>query len=459
MTATTHLSVEQRRERGRALRENVPRSSHADWSPSRDRADPVALLESQNADRVDWLVPIRRGRMMVSPFSFFRGAARIMASDLSATPVSGLNVQTCGDAHLGNFGLYASPERQLVFDLNDFDETLGGPWEWDIKRLAVSFMIAARHNGLAKTAARKVTRRVLRAYREAMSTFAEQRHTDVFYALLSADDILNAAKGQNRQSRIEALHEKARSKDSRQALHRLAEEVDGEYRLRHEPPDLIPLRHARPEHAGEPLRERIMRNFVSYEKTVPHHCRRLLDRYLAVDLALKVVGVGSVGTECFVLLLEGRDRSDPLFLQIKQAGRSVLEEHLSPSPYENQGRRVIEGQRLMQTVSDPFLGWGRDEESGKDFYWRQLRDWKGSVDIADLDASDLRFYARLCGWTLARAHARTGDPIAISGYLGSGDVFDRAIGRFSESYADQNEQDYGRFVEQIDSGKLDAVKQ
>ncbi len=459
MTAATYLSVEQRRKQGRSLREKVPRSSHADWSTSPDRADPIALLESQNAERVEWLVPIRRGRMMASPFSFFRGGARVMACDLAATPVSGLNVQVCGDAHLANCGLYASPERQLVFDLNDFDETLEGHWEWDVKRLAVSFMIAARHNGLGKTAARQVTSRVVRAYREAISTFAEQRNTEVFYALLSADQVLKAAKGQNRQKRIEALHEKAKSKDSRQALHRLAEEVDGEYRIRHEPPDLIPLRLARPEHAGEPLRERVMRNFESYKATVPHHCRRLLDRYRAVDLGFKVVGVGSVGTECFVLLLEGRDRSDPLFLQIKQAGRSVLEEHLSLSPYENQGRRVVEGQRLMQTVSDPFLGWGQDKESGKDFYWRQLRDWKGSVDIEDLDASDLRFYARLCGWTLARAHARSGDPIAISGYLGSDDSFDEAIGQFSERYAHQNESDHERFVEQVDSGKLDAVKQ
>lgn len=459
MIATTHPSSEQRRERGQALREKVPRSSHADWSPPRDRADPVALLEAQNVDRVDWLVPIRRGRMMASPFSFFRGAARIMASDLAATPVSGLNVQACGDAHLANFGLYASPERQLVFDLNDFDETLRGPCEWDVKRLAVSFMIAARHNGLGKRAARKVSGQVVRAYRETMSKFAKQRHTEVFYALLSADDILKAAKGKNRRKRIEALHEKAKSKDSRQALHRLAEEVDGEYRIRHEPPDLIPLRHARPERAGEPLHERIMGNFESYKTTVPHHCRRLLDRYQAVDLALKVVGVGSVGAECFVLLLEGRDRSDPLFLQIKQAGRSVLEEHLSPSPYENQGRRVVEGQRLIQTVSDPFLGWGRDEESGRDFYWRQLRDWKGSVDVEGLDASDLRFYAGVCGWTLARAHARSGDPIAISGYLGSDDAFDEALVQFSERYADQNEIDHQRFVDQIDSGNLEAERE
>jgi len=459
MTATTYLSAEQRRERGKALRDEVPRSSHADWSPSRDRGDPVALLEAQNADRVNWLVPIRRGRMMASPFTFFRGAARVMASDLSATPVSGLDVQACGDAHLANFGLYASPERQLVFDLNDFDETLGGPWEWDIKRLAVSFMIAARHNGLGQSAARKVTERVARAYREAMSDFAERRNTDVFYALLSADDILKAAKGGNRRKRIGLLDDKAKSKDSRQALHKLAEEVEGQYRIRHEPPDLVPLRHARREHAGDPLRERMMRYFTAYKVTVPHHCRRLLDRYQPVDMAFKVVGVGSVGTECFVLLLEGRDRSDPLFLQIKQAGHSVLEEHLSPSPYANQGRRVVEGQRLMQTVSDPFLGWGTDENSGRDFYWRQLRDWKGSVDVEDLDASDLRFYARLCGWTLARAHARSGDPIAISGYLGSGDAFDDALGQFSERYADQNECDHARFVEQIDSGRLQAEKE
>jgi uncharacterized protein (DUF2252 family) len=459
MMTGAHLSIEERLASGKALRKEVPRSSHADWSPSKDRCDPVALLEAQNAGRLDWLVPVRRGRMMASPFAFYRGAARVMASDLATTPVTGLRVQTCGDAHLANFGLYASPERELVFDLNDFDETLEGPWEWDVKRLAVSFTIAARHNALDKSGARKVTERVLRAYREAITEFARQRHSDVFYAFLSAEDILRMAQGEGRKRRIRALHDTAKSKDNRQALHRLAEEVDGEYRIRHEPPILVPLWHAREEFESNLYRERVLRNFKYYEDTVPHHCKRLLDRYEAVDLAFKVVGVGSVGTECFVLLLEGRDRSDPLFLQIKQAGRSVLEDYLSPSPYDNQGRRVVEGQRLMQAFSDPFLGWGRDRDSGRDFYWRQLRDWKGSVEIADLSASDLRFYARLCGWTLARAHARSGDPIAISGYLGTSDAFDEAVGEFAIRYADQNERDHARFVEQIERGRLEAEKE
>ncbi len=453
------LSIEERLASGKALREQVPRSSHAGWTHSPERRDPVALLEAQNTDRVDWLVPVRRSRMMASPLTFYRGAARIMASDLATTPVTGLKVQTCGDAHLANFGLYASPERELVFDLNDFDETLEGPWEWDVKRLAVSFTIAARHNGLDKSDARKVTERVLRAYREAMTEFARQRHTEVFYAFLSAEDMLRMAKGEGRKNRIRALHDRAKSRDSRQALHRLAEEVDGEYRIRHEPPILVPLWHAREESENKLYRERVLRNFRSYEDTLPHHCKRLLDRYKAVDMAFKVVGVGSVGTECFVLLLEGRDRSDPLFLQIKQAGRSVLEEYLSSSPYDNQGRRVVEGQRLMQALSDPFLGWGRDRDSGRDFYWRQLRDWKGSVEIDDLSAPDLRFYARLCGWTLARAHARSGDPIAISGYLGAGDAFDEAVGEFAIRYADQNERDHARFVEEIESGRLEAERE
>jgi uncharacterized protein (DUF2252 family) len=456
MTMTAHVSVEERWARGRALRERAPRSSHADWSPGTDRPDPVALLEAQNADRVTWLVPIRRGRMSASPFTFFRGAARIMAADLAATPTTGLDVQACGDAHLANFGLYASPERELVFDLNDFDETIDGPWEWDIKRLAASFTIAARHNGLKKSVGRRVAERVLRAYREAMAKFAEKRYTDVFYAMLSADDMLSATKDKHRRQRLRALDEKAKSKTSIQALHKLTEAVAGEYRIRHVPPVLIPLRHARPEHGGERLRQRLLRSFKAYEATVPHHCKRLLDRYRPIDIAFKMVGVGSVGTECFVLLLEGRDRSDPLFLQIKQAGRSVLEEYLSPGPYDHQGRRVVEGQRLMQAVSDPFLGWARETDSGRDFYWRQLRDWKGSVNIDDLAAPDLHFYARLCGWTLARAHARSGDPIAISGYLGSSDAFDKAVARFADVYADQNERDYAQFIEQIESGKLEA---
>jgi uncharacterized protein (DUF2252 family) len=459
MMTRAHLSIEERLASGKALRRQVPRPSHADWSPSQDRPDPVALLEAQNDGRVDWLVPVRRGRMMASSFAFYRGAARIMASDLATTPVTGLKVQTCGDAHLANFGLYASPERELVFDLNDFDETLEGPWEWDVKRLAVSFTIAARHNGLDKSGARKVTERVLRAYREAMMEFARLRHTEVFYASLSAEDILRMAKDEGRKKRIRTLLDKAKSRDSRQALHRLAEEVDGEYRIRHEPPILVPLWHAREEFEGKLYGERVLRNFRSYEDTLPHHCKRLLDRYQAVDMAFKVVGVGSVGTECFVLLLEGRDRSDPLFLQVKQAGRSVLEEYLSPCAYDNQGRRVVEGQRLMQAFSDPFLGWGRDRDSGRDFYWRQLRDWKGSVEIADLSASNLRFYARLCGWTLARAHARSGDPIAIYGYLGASDTFDEAVGKFAVRYADQNESDHARFVEQIESGRLEAEKE
>ncbi len=447
-------AVEERRAAGEALRDAVPHASHADWSPGRDRHDPVELLEAQNADRVGWLVPIRRGRMRLSPFSFYRGAARVMAFDLATTPATGLPVQACGDAHLANFGLYASPERSLVFDLNDFDETLGGPWEWDLKRLAASFTIAARHNGLADSDARKVTGRALRTYRKTMATFANRTNIEVFHTLLGAEDILKAAKSKTRRKRFRALEEKAESRDSRQALRTLAEEVDGEYRIKHEPPILVPLRGVREDHAVPGVRERVLRDFRSYKATVPHDCKRLLDRYRPVDIALKVVGVGSVGTECYVMLLEGRDRSDPLFLQIKQAGRSVLEEHLPPGPYDNQGRRVVEGQRLMQAVSDPFLGWGRSRDTGHDFYWRQLRDWKGSVNIENLSASDLAHYARLCGWTLARAHARTGDPIAISGYLGSGDGFDKAMVLFAERYADQNEADHARFVAQTDSGRL-----
>ena len=394
--------------------------------------------------------------MMASPFAFFRGTARIMAGDLATTPVSGLMVQACGDAHLANFGLFASPERRLVFDLNDFDETLEGPWEWDLKRLGASVTIAARHNGLDDQESLQATTEVARNYRQAMRDFAGRRTTDIWYALINEEDYLAFADSKRVKERGKKTIAKAKSKHSRQALDRLTEEVDGRYRIKSEPPMLVPLRQLDDERRVY-FEGLVRKSFDAYLGSVSPDCKVLLEKFQPRDVALKVVGVGSVGTRCWILLLEGRDRNDPLFLQMKEATYSVLAEFLRPSPYENHGRRVVEGQRLMQTASDIFLGWTHTPETGHDFYWRQLRDWKGSVDIENVDAAALNSYARLCGWTLARSHARSGDPVAIAGYLGSNDTFDRALTEFAEHYADQNERDYEAFLEEIRRGRLEAA--
>lgn len=453
-----HPSPEQRHESGRALRERTPRESHGDWLSASDRKDPVALLEEQNRDRIDWLLPVRRARMAANPFAFYRGAARIMAHDLAPTPVSGLRTQICGDAHLANFGSYASPERRLVFDLNDFDETLPGPWEWDVKRLAASFVIAGRHNGLKPAKAREITANAVNVYRRAMDHLAKLRVTDVWYHLVSMEELVGDVDKKRVRKAAKSQIKKARKKDSRQALAKLASEVDGEYRIRSEPPFLIPLRDLAERHRSADLREIAVNGLEEYLKTVPDHVGCLLRKFRLVDAAVKVVGVGSVGTHCFVLLLQGRDAEDPLFLQVKQAGKSVLEEHLPPSRYPTAGQRVVEGQRLMQTVSDIFLGWLEHPLSGNHFYVRQLKDWKRSVDVENATYDQLFAFGKTRGWTLARAHARVGDPIAIAAYLGSGNVFQRAVTEFAERYAEQNEKDYLAFRAEIDAGRLDAVE-
>ncbi|MDJ0958049.1 MAG: DUF2252 domain-containing protein [Arenicellales bacterium] len=448
----------ERYEYGRALREQVPLESHAEWAPASGRADPVALIEEQNKDRVSWLVPVRRVRMAISPFTFYRGSARIMAADLADTPVSGLTTQICGDAHLANFGAYASPERRLVFDLNDFDETLPGPWEWDVKRLAASFILAGRHNDLSKKESRKITQIAARTYRQAMTELATLGLTDIWYSLVEAEKLLKlATSGKARKAASKGVR-KAMRKDSRQALEKLAEEVDGKYRIRSEHPLLVPLRDVPEEYDRDKMHEMLVHAFERYDASIPDHLGHLLRKFKLVDFALKVVGVGSVGTRCYIVLLEGRDRNDPLFLQIKQANKSVLEEHLSPSQYENSARRVVEGQRLMQTVSDIFLGYTEARVSGNHYYWRQLKDWKASADVENTSFENLSAYARSRGWTLARAHARAGDPITIAGYLGTDKTFDRAIAEFAEQYADQAEHDYAAFVAQIKSGQLEAAE-
>jgi uncharacterized protein (DUF2252 family) len=457
MSSLIRPTVKERLELGKSLRKQAPRTSHAELPAETSQRDPIGLLEDQNKNRLDWLVPVRRRRMMASPFTFYRGGARIMAADLATTPMTGLTVQLCGDAHLANFGLFASPERAVVFDLNDFDETLEGPWEWDVKRLATSFAIAVRHNNVDSDKGRAIMGRLMQSYQAAMNEFAGRRMTDIWYSLIDERGYLAYADRTCTKKRAAKTIAKAKGKHHRQALDRLAEDVDGQYRIKSEPPLLLPLR----ELGGKlnpKIEEGVIRRvYDAYVQSVTRDCRVLLNKYHPVDFGLKVVGVGSVGTRSWIVMLEGRDRNDPLFLQAKEATHSVLAEHLRPSPYKNQGRRVVEGQRLMQTVSDIFLGWTRTPETGHDFYWRQLRDWKGSVDVDNMDAASLNSYAAMCAWTLARAHARSGDAIAIAAYLGSSNRFSQALTEFAERYADQNDRDYEAFMEEIRCGRLEAA--
>jgi uncharacterized protein (DUF2252 family) len=402
--------------------------------------------------------------MMVSAFTFYRGAARIMAHDLSTTPSTGLSVQACGDAHLSNFGTYGSPERQLVFDINDFDETLPGPWEWDVKRLAASFVIAGRHNGFEEDDSLNIAERAVSTYRTTMNEFAEKRTLDVWYSHLSAELIRKGfeSRGNTKAAkRSKKAGRKSRRRDSLQAFGKLAEEANGTYQIRSDLPVLVPLREMVNYYGSEnaadldTITNDLYQSFDDYVATLRPDRQLLLRRFRPLDIALKAVGVGSVGTRCFIVLLEGNDTHDPLFLQIKQATDSVLAEHLPASRWDNNGRRVVEGQRLMQSSSDVFLGWSRSLEN-HDYYWRQLRDWKGGMDVDSAGRRRLGDYAGLCGWTLARSHARSGDPIAIAGYLGSGTVFDRAVTQFAHQYANQNENDYDRFLEAIRQGDLEA---
>ena len=396
--------------------------------------------------------------MAQSPFGFYRAGAKLMGQDLATTPATGITAQICGDAHLSNFGVFGSPERELVFDLNDFDETLPGPWEWDVKRLAASFAIAARHIGLDGRQ-RDYASEAAASYRNAMSSFAKMSYLDAWYSHLRWQDVLDAfsdqlTKKQTKRGRKFAT--KARSKDSLHSLSKLAERVDGTYRIVSQPPLLVPFRDL-PEAADiADVQGLIDEEFGGYIHSVRDYLTVLLDRYEVVDAAIKVVGVGSVGTRCGIVLLQGRDAKDPLFLQVKEAGPSVLEDHLPASKYENHGRRVVEGQRLMQATGDSFLGWNRGEVTGTHYYWRQLKDMKGSPEIDTASPDSLHRFASVCGWTLARAHARSGDASAIAGYLGSGEVFDRALGDFAVTYADQNERDFNAFKAAIASGEIEA---
>ncbi len=496
-----HPSIADRRAKGADARIATPPASHTGWVPAADRADPVTLLSDQNLTREQDLVPVRHGRMMVSPFTFYRGAAKIMGADLAGTPTAGLEVQLCGDAHLSNLGGFASPERRLLFDLNDFDETLPGPFEYDVKRMAASFTIAARNNGMTPAEARDATLASVRAYRESMAQFAQMGTMELWYTHMSEDD-LNAAMSQAMQSQEQASSNgkshskgkeskskseskskgksgkenvelsaneralrmaqktlrKAHTRDSLQALSKLAEMVDGRYRIVSQPPVVVPMRDwsAMYDVPFENIEEGVRELFREYRSTLQDDRRHLLERFEVIDVARKVVGVGSVGTRAFIVLLQGKDETDPLFLQVKEATRSVLEDHLPKSRYRNPGERVVQGQRMMQAASDIYLGWSKGVQADRFFYWRQLRDMKASAVVESMAPFGLGLYAKLCGWTLARAHARSGDVIALNEYLGTDDAFDRAITDFSARYADQNERDYQAFTAAVQSGRIPA---
>ena len=458
------LTVAERAARGKAARVTAPRESHAVFDPPSDRPDPLALLEQQAKTRVPELVPIRWGRMMVSPFTYYRGAALPMASDLADTPISGLAVQACGDAHLSNFGLFGSAERRLMFDVNDFDETLPGPWEWDVKRLAASLEVAGRDNGLTAKQRRDVITATVARYRTAMREFASMTNLDVWYAHADITELRAQFDTQLRARQRRELDKglaKAHTRDSMQELAKLTRVVDGRPRIVSEPPllvpvdELIPAETERADFEGE-----VTGLIAKYQRTLETDRRYLLEQFEFCDMARKVVGVGSVGTRCWIVLMLGRDEADPLFLQVKEAETSVLSRFVGSSKYANQGQRVVAGQRLMQASSDIFLGWQRIEAGldgqSRDFYVRQLRDWKFSIEVALLRPEGLQLYGALCGWTLARAHARSGDRIAIASYLGGSDVFDKAIARFSPAYADQNERDHQALVDAVKAGRITA---
>ncbi|GLX34583.1 hypothetical protein Sros01_06560 [Streptomyces roseochromogenus] len=462
MRASIRATPEERAALGKEARRRSPRSGHAVYEPAADRRDPLGILEAQSAARVPELVPIRYGRMTESPFRFYRGAAAIMASDLAGSPDSGITAQLCGDAHLLNFRLLASPERELMFDINDFDETLPGPWEWDVKRLSASFVIAARANGFDEAERARVVSAAVRSYREAMTRFAGMGNLDVWYTKVDAAGLKALITGRLRKEgrrKLDRALEKARSRDTLQVFDKLTRVVDGHRRIAADPPLLVPIADLLPDSERSALERQFRALIEQYAVTLPSDRRHLLADYHLADVARKVVGVGSVGTRCWIFLLLGRDGGDPLFLQAKEADESVLAEHLGASLYRNQGERVVAGQRLMQATSDIFLGWQRvDGFDGRrrDFYVRQLRDWKGIAMPETMTPPQLEAFGGICGLTLARAHARSGDRIAIAAYLGGGDAFDRALVTFAEAYADQNERDHRALLDAVRTGRLPA---
>ncbi len=465
-SALGRLTPAARAARGKEARAAVPRDSHAMFDPGPDRPDPLGLLAEQAKARVPELIPVRWGRMMVSPFTFYRGAALPMASDLATTPVSGLAVQACGDAHLSNFGIFGSAERALVFDVNDFDETLPGPWEWDVKRLAASMEVAARDNGFGGKDRREIVTATVARYRQAMRNFAGMSNLDVWYAHADMEQLRAQFESQlnvRQRKQVQKGLAKARTRDSMQELAKLTRIVDGRPRIISDPPLLVPIDELVPNETDRSAFAAQLSSLITkYGRTMETDRRFLLEQFEFVDIARKVVGVGSVGTRCWIILMLGRDDSDPLFLQVKEAEASVLSRFVGASKYANQGQRVVAGQRLMQATSDIFLGWQRTEAGldgrPRDFYVRQLRDWKFSLAIETMVPRGLQMYGALCGWTLARAHARSGDRIAIAAYLGGSGVFDKAIAQFASAYADQNERDYKSLVDAVAAGRITAER-
>jgi uncharacterized protein (DUF2252 family) len=460
--AQARLQSGESAERGRAARESVPRAAHGDWVPALDRPDPVDVLAAQAASRLPELVPIRYGRMLVSPFTFYRGAAAVMAADLAATPDSGIVVQACGDAHISNFGGFAAQDRRLVFGPNDFDETLPGPWEWDVKRMAASAEIAGRDVGLPADRRERIVTACVREYREGMRGFANESHLDVWYDRINASELVDRFGGKlGKRGRIEFAKPfaKARTKTSLRAVRKLTDFTDGELRFRRVPPLLVPLRElVDPADAREDT-EIVQVALEEYAASLDEDRRYLFGTYRFIDMARKVVGVGSVGTRAWILLLVGRGGRDPLVLQMKEAQASVLEPYLGASEFDNHGERVVRGQRLSQAAIDLFLGWQRSrglDGKDRDFYIRQLWDWKASIDLSRMSESGLLAYTRACGWSLARAHARSGDRLAIAAYLGAGAKFDEAIARFSRAYADQTELDHQRLANAVAMGDIAA---
>ncbi|GAB7103590.1 DUF2252 domain-containing protein [Streptomyces phaeofaciens JCM 4814] len=457
-----HRTPRERADIGRAARSAVPRSTHAEFTPPPERTDPVDIIEDQSARRVAELVPIRYSRMSESPFRFYRGAAAIMAADLAETPRTGLRAQLCGDAHMLNFRLLASPERRLMFDINDFDETLPGPWEWDVKRLSASLAIAGRANGFGAKERAAVVRATVRSYREQMRTYAGMGNLEVWYSRFEADELAQEfapeVGGKNLQM-WDRARARAQSRDTLQVFEKLTHVVDGHRRIAPDPPLLVPLEDLLPRAERDVLEKEISRLVERYGQSLPSDRRFLLESFRLADIARKVVGVGSVGTRCWIVLLLGKDDEDPLFLQAKEADESVLAPYAGATRFRTQGERVVAGQRLMQATSDIFLGWERTtgiDGRRRDFYVRQLRDWKGIVVAENLSPKRMSLFGRLCGATLARAHARSGDRIAIAAYLGNGDAFDRALATFAELYADQNEKDHQALLDAIAAGRVPA---
>ena len=459
MSETTHewltqLSREERRAAGKAVRDTLPLAGLAEVGATIAGRDTVALIGAGDAGRLEWLVPIRYGRMLRSAFTFYRGSAALMAHDLAFAPSSGLNVQLCGDAHLLNFGIFGSPERSLVFDLNDFDETLPGPFEWDVKRLVASVVVAARDRGFKPKRQREIAFATAERYRTAMREFAELTALETWHRQLEVDVALQTVDDEDWRAYASAVAERARGKHHLQAVSRFTEVVDGKRRIVTEPPQIVPLA-AVAELLQQDPTEVVRQAFAEYRGSVRDDIQVLLDRYTYVDAAIKVVGVGSVGTRCVIVLMQGADENDLLFLQVKQARASVLELYLAGSQYAHHGERVVAGQRLMQSASDAFLGWATGP-LGHHYYWRQLRDWKGSADVEKMSERLLLRYGQVCAWTLAKAHARSGDAVAIAAYLGSSNRFESALTHFGVSYADVNEQDYLALQRAVVDGRVVA---